>query len=179
MGKRKKSVPTRADEEKRRCLTWNMLDRDSERGSLLICSDNDSVPQHAQELENYGQNSSQHVDEECTLSQDMENLSDVQTVLHSYLNNCLFCLTVRNKLILKPHEWHKQITSFSVKVTEDRPRFDLTDAFLHKTGEFWLYIGDNDGESFIYMEEDNMSCDQKNVKFWCTKTDIPLEVRLY
>jgi hypothetical protein len=49
-----------------------------------------------------------------------------------------YFLTVRNKLILKPHEWHKQITSFSVKVTEDRPRFDLTDAFLDKTGEFWL-----------------------------------------
>ena len=107
MGKRKKAVPTRVDDEKRRCLTWNMLDGTAggNDGSLSICSDND--PELLQELAN-SSNSAQPCSSKSDDGGNFTRDSYVKTVLESYLDNCLYCVSIQRECNFKKNEWNKE-----------------------------------------------------------------------
>ncbi|VDI48356.1 Hypothetical predicted protein [Mytilus galloprovincialis] len=139
MGKRKKAVPKRADEEKRRCLTWNLLDGAS--GSLSIYSDNDS--ELLKEQVEAGVKSSQPSTSSGVESREESsavNDSYVQSVLNLYLEKCVHCVTIQQELRIKSNEWCKQIATFSLTISEEKPLFELTDDCFSRTEEFWLYV---------------------------------------
>ncbi|CAC5392896.1 unnamed protein product [Mytilus coruscus] len=171
MGKRKKAVPKRADEEKRRCLTWNLLDGAS--GSLSICSDNDS--QLLKEQIEASAKSCQPSTSSGVQSQEeysAVNDSYIQSVLNSYLENCEHCVTIQQQLRIKSNEWCKQIATFSLTVSEEEPLFELTADCFSRTEEFWLYVGCDGCKSFIYTEE-NTANGLKKCKFWCILCSLP------
>ncbi|XP_052087534.1 E3 ubiquitin-protein ligase SHPRH-like [Mytilus californianus] len=174
MGKRKKAVPKRADEEKRRCMTWNLLDGAS--GSLSICSDNDSqllkeqIEARAKSCQPSTSSGVQSQEEYSAV-----NDSYVQSVLNENLENCVHCVTIQQQLRIKSNEWCKQIATFSLTISEEKPLFELTDDCLSRTEEFWLYVGCDGCESFIYTEE-NTANGLKKCKFWCISCSLPSEV---
>lgn len=174
MGKRKKAVPKRADEEKRRCLTWNLLDGAS--GSLSIYSDNDS--ELLKEQVGAGVKSSQPSTSSGVESQEESsavNDSYVQSVLNLYLEKCVHCVTIQQELRIKSNEWCKQIATFSLTISEEKPLFELTDDCFSRTEEFWLYVGCDGCKSFIYTEEKTAN-GLKKCKFWGISCSLPTEV---
>lgn len=179
MGKRKKSLPRKANDEKRRLMTWNLYDGcQGNQGSLAICDDND--PELLKELQNSINNDKNCVTSSSS-SREKSSITDnaqIQAIFDSLLETCTHCVSIRRQLLVKANDWCKQIASFSFVITEGNLLFDFTSDCLTETDEFWLYVGDECCKSFVYTEAE-LAGGQKHCKFWGISCDIPVEVFSY
>lgn len=179
MGKRKKSQPQRANDEKRRLMTWNLYDcNQGNQGSLSICADND--PELLKEQQNDTSNGTTCANSASTSNGDsnvdITDNKEIQAVFDSYLKTCSHCVTVRRDLYVKENDWCAMIGLFSINIEENHSMFELNSECFDEIDEFWLYVGLEGFKSFIYTENSSLT-EKKQCKFWCISSHVPAEVK--
>ncbi|KAJ8314477.1 hypothetical protein KUTeg_006627 [Tegillarca granosa] len=181
MSKRKAKPPQHISEEKRKCLSWNMLEGSAETGSLSILSDND--PELLKELQDsitVNKNKQNNEKESCKNANVLN--SDIYELFESYLPECVLYVTISDQLTLKKSEFYFEFGRFQVKFTGEPSVCDLPD-HLPQVPEFWLYVTKSPGNGLLYIEniggndENNPEKNQENkIVFWCVSLDLPIQV---
>ena len=193
MGKRKTSAPRRVNDEKRQFMTWNMIDGATSSGSLSVVSDDD--PKLLQEWENstlseVGQKDHtldklSNKETDCCKgvagTSDILNLNDT---FNTYLEKCVYCITIVDRLRTKPEEWSCEIGRFDICLISDSHCVAVPQSGLPQCSQCWLYVAEGDDKSMLYFElQKEIEC-VKGVKekcgdpvssvFWCVEVHLPL-----
>ena len=156
MGKRKQTAPVKASEEKRKCLSWNMLEDQSgssaSKPGLTLIDDQD--PRLLQELEDAEQmrkKSKQNITPSAGSSQSFYASDDIADIFNLHLENCLFYVSILREPKLKPGEWSCDFGEFQVSFLSEINIIPVPQE-LPEIGECWLYVGIQDGKSLLYYE---------------------------
>ena len=156
MGKRK-GVPKRADEEKRQCMTWNMLDSNAQPTLHILSNEDTKASQEVRSEEEAS--TSQH--KLSPVSSDFYP-NDPHTVcskdLAKLIDFCDFYLSVYGKLQGDSTRWHSELGRFTLQLDQTRGQYPIQ---LPESEQFWFYVSEENTASFVYFElEEN---DENNI----------------
>lgn len=198
MGKRKQSVPQKAGEEKRKCMTWNMMDNAATNNDLIIDDtienvDNISVSKYissAQEDKNttllsVGSSGYSSFAEEP--EEPRYRNSDLLDIYGLHVQNCSFSIPVFSEPQIKPDSWKCVLGNFQLRFSSHPTFVTLPGDDLPDFRQFILHVSD-EGEKNILSYEitevgkctPNGKRKQKksticDVKFWLVDVDLPLK----
>ena len=190
MGKRKQTVPLKATEEKRKCLSWNMLENqpgssNSQSELTLISDDDPRLKAEFEEAERLKKQSKQNISaRSCQIAYADDEIAEI---FNLHLENCLFRVSVLQKPKLKPGEWSCCLGEFTVTFLPESNVIPLPVGSLPEIEEFWLYVGIHRGKSLLYYEivEEQEVVPQKSKKkktppkkkivFWNVDISLPVE----
>lgn len=188
MGKRKQSSPHKTTEEKRKCLTWNMVEGRLETGSMTLIPDNDpSLLQEISEAERNDRVTEPHRSISQTKSSAVPSFISEQLMgaFDENLKSCLFCFGIRSEPGFKSHEFNAQIGKFTVQLIPHEQWPNLLQNDLPKCPECWLYVNDKKGQCMLYFEltgsegngaESETTIDrQLGTMFFFCDTSLPVE----
>ncbi|XP_013421638.1 E3 ubiquitin-protein ligase SHPRH [Lingula anatina] len=143
--KRKQSKPNKTDAKKLKCLSWNMQDM------LAPTVDIQSTDTYTSASEITCKETD---DTACNLKKSSHlSQTTVNQKLQKHLDDCDFYLTVRNTFSLKGSAWSCLLGSFKIKLTQES-QCQIED-ILPKSEEFWLYVSEIPGCSFVYFETED------------------------
>jgi hypothetical protein len=199
MGKRKQRPPQKATEEKRKCLSWNMLDNAENTHDLVI----DDIDENAENGTVSNKRSS-------ILTEKEKNNTDFPTVIEGgacfdttgtsyrsadlfeiyelHADNCLFSIPVYTELCTKKGAWKCELAEFQIQFSPHPIFVPLPTEKLPDITEFSLFVS-KDGEKNIFSCETNRfkrelfgrkkvrnkrKADVTDVKFWFVDSDLPL-----
>ena len=157
---RKRKVPQRMDETKRKCLTWNMTDINA---GVTVVNDNDpNLLKEQEEAE-----TSRKTGSSTKPSLSKEDIKAEKNRVQKLIDECDYYITIKNKLSLKENEWFAKLGILSLKC-EDRNKIEwLKSDILHQCSEFYLYVNKGTGKHLLYFEgvvNDENSSPSKEVR---------------
>lgn len=198
MGKRKQSVPQKAGEEKRKCMTWNMMDNAASNKDLIIDDTienvgNISVSKHTSSSQEDKNTSLLSVGSSgySSFAEEPEGPSyrnsDLLDIYGLHVQNCSFSIPVFSEPQIKPDSWKCVLGNFQLRFsphptfvslpTDDFP--DVRQFILHVSNE-----GDKNILSYEIIEMGKCTPSGKrkqkksticDVKFWLVDVDLPLK----
>ncbi|KAL4232699.1 hypothetical protein ACF0H5_007387 [Mactra antiquata] len=196
MGKRKQSAPQKADEDKRKCLTWNMMDMPNGDNSLI----NDdvevvnSVINYPVVMETNHSKERKPLPSE-SISNEISNIGqcyrrdDLLDIFNLHVENCLFCFPIQSKMNFKDNDWRCTLAKFKLVFSPSPVFVPLPSNTLPDVEQFTLHVS-SEGEkniiSYFVPTNTGMKNSKTNrkskvniegdVKFWLVDTDIPVPV---
>ncbi|XP_071112627.1 E3 ubiquitin-protein ligase SHPRH-like isoform X1 [Haliotis cracherodii] len=196
MSKRKGNIPQKVDEEKRKCLSWNMMDGvEDPQGSSAIFGDGQSeiLPQYSFEdgLPDIAQEITLGNEEVCV----KDSFSYTEHLFYFHLDYCSFFVSIMDRLHTKDGNWSCEIGRFELQVEPEPSSFSLVKGFLPQCEECWLYVADPGHRNMLYFElddnDENLNSNglakrnKKYPQFWFASVSLPtvclkaLQVKAY
>ena len=148
-------MPQKATEEKRKCLTWNMLE--NQPGVSKIQPDltliNDDDPRLLEEFEEAEKLKKQQKQDNITKTSLVSYANDeIADIFNLHLESCLFYVSVFRKPKLKLGEWSCHLGEFKVTFLPELNVIPVPQDSLPEVGDCWLYVGIHEGKSLLYYE---------------------------
>ena len=195
MGKRKQSAPQRATEEKRQCLTWNMLDGGDQSAQVTVIPDNDpSLLAEQQQA-----HTQLKADQPQTSTSESENVvgyknEDLKDIFDLHIETCLFHLIGFQDLQLKEDEWNFELARFKINFSPGPLFLPLPITGLPDTKTCTLSVS-AEGEKSVLSFEKHLGNNhignnhhvsskkkgkskvevEKEIQFWLVDIDLPYD----
>ena len=151
MSKRKSAAPRRADEQKRQCLSWNMMDAGA--ASLVAPGNSEQTMTQDQQVALLPAMANASPGGSTSTTSDVchTEAAGSPMQLQDFLSSCQFFLPiVCPSSVEATHEWTCQLGTFDVRL-HSRDACSMTDV-LENVSEFWLYVSHLLGKSMLYFE---------------------------
>ncbi|XP_045197702.2 E3 ubiquitin-protein ligase SHPRH-like isoform X2 [Mercenaria mercenaria] len=201
MGKRKQSAPQKAGEDKRKCLTWNMMDNaeankapliedaveNSVYADVTVTDTNVSNPEKGKVTDlSVAPGKSSSFDEAGPCYR-RDSLLDTYE-LHK--ENCLFGIPILSELRIKEGSWKCVLAEFEIRFSPFPVFVPLPTDSLPDVTQFTLHVSDQGEKNLLSYEifeqgertpsgkrgvKLRRSSSLRDVQFWLVDTDLPLE----
>lgn len=193
MGKRKQQAPRRASEDKRKCLSWNMMDNASNNEGDLINDKIDVIDLTTTSDEATKTVCETHVNARKSVRENNGNLcfgkDELLDIFNLHVENCLFSFPIYSTLELKDNGWKCILAEFSLNFSPSPVFVPLPSNSLPEIRQFTLHVS-SEGEKNVlcYHVQDSTSVKNSkkggkskgnisgDVKFWLVDTNIPVHV---
>lgn len=146
-GKRKSSVPQKADEAERQLLSWNMTDL------FDSAIDNSSAPSGAKCPDSLPSSSSSQSGQAAKKSKRSKSTAEPVTLdeqLQVMIDNCDFYVTINQD---SPFEWHAKICSLQLQLLQVSAAFSEILGFVFENvSQFWVYVNRVSDRLLVYLE---------------------------